>query len=521
MLGLVLCGGLGGCRQDRDALPTVLRRGLSGEPATLDPTAAGDTFSNQVLIDLFEGLTAESPSGQPVPAVAAAWEVDQSGTQYTFHLRNDALWSNGEPVLARHFVQAWQRVVDPRTGSSGADDLGLITGARAILSHQAAPEELAAHAVDDRTLVVKLERPAPFFPGLLSHPSTFPIYSTRRSSSRDPTNWISNGAYVLKAWQPGTRINLAINKLYWNASQVQIAEVEYQFSSDENAQYARYRAGQLDMTDAVPSSALGAIKKSMANELLVAPYLGTAYYGINLTSEALLKSPDLRKALSMAIDRKRLVELLGFGQAPAYGFVPPGVWNYKPQSVSWATLEDDARIIESKRLYALAGYSRDNPLHVRVLFNNNPAIKQTAVLISSMWNEILGVDSKFDEEEYRVFLETRHDRRRFDIARLAWVADFNDAGNFLDILRRNSANNDEAYSSTDFEALLERSASTADIKERRKTLESAERVMLNDYPIIPLYHYVSKRLVKPYIRVVSPSPLDRFASKDMSFVAAH
>ena len=520
MTAAVLWGALAGCQRNDDAQHPLLRRGLSGEPATLDPTAAGDSFSNQLLIDLYEGLTAESPSGDPVPAVAKSWEVDASGKRYTFHIREDARWSNGEPVLAKHFVQAWQHVVDPRTGSSGADDLSLIAGARKILSHEARPQDLAAHATSDRTLTVELERPAPFFPGLLSHPSTFPIFSIQYGSSRDPKMWISNGAYVLKNWQPGTRIKLSLNKMYWNVRQVRVADVEYQFSSDENAQYARYRAGQLDMTDAVPSSALSTIRKSMPNQLLIAPYLGTAYYGLNLTSAPLAKSSNLRKALSMAIDRKLVVELLGFGQAPAYGFVPPQVWNYEPQSVSWAQLGDAARIAEARSLYASAGYTSANPLRVRVLFNNNSAIKQTAVLIASMWKEVLGVESQFDEEEYRVFLETRHDRGQFDIARLAWVADFNDAGNFLDTLRKTSANNDESYSNADFEALLDRSASSSNPAERRESLEAAERLMLNDYPIIPLYHYVSKRLVKPYIKVAAPSPLDRLASKDINIVDA-
>jgi oligopeptide transport system substrate-binding protein len=222
----------------------------------------------------------------------------------------------------------------------------------------------------------------------------------------------------------------------------------------------------------------------------------------------------------MAIDRKRIAAAQGFGQPPAYGFVPPGTWNYSPQNWEWSGLGDADRIAEAKRLYLDAGYTFAKPLRIRLLFNANTAIKQTAILIAAMWKDELGIQTELTEEEYRVFLQSRHDKTKWEIARLGWTADFNDASNFLDTFRKNSPNNDSGYANQTFDALLDEAARTPDAEARKHILEAAERVMLNDYPILPLYFFVSKRLVKPYVHGVQPNLLDRVTSKMLS-ISAH
>ncbi|MGA2776822.1 MAG: peptide ABC transporter substrate-binding protein [Steroidobacteraceae bacterium] len=512
-LALAACGG--------QSLPggggnSLLRRGLSGEPASLDPAAASDNFSTQVMQDLYEGLTSESASGAPVPGAASAWTVDATGREYRFQLREDARWSNGSPVRARDFVSAWQRVIDPKNGSPVADNLRLIEGAAAIIAGKADPGSLAVYAPDDRTLIVKLTQPAPYFPEVLTHSSTFPIYSAISAGSHSPETWVSNGPYVLKRWRPGTTIELAKNPQYWDRAHVQIAAIQYQIASDETAQLSRYRAGELDLTNSVPPNAFAALKGANSSELVIAPFLATAYYGINLKFGPTADNIKLRRALAMSIDRHRLVAALGAGQTPAYGFLPPGIWNYSQQFLPWKDLPDQERIDEAKRLFSEAGIPGARPLRLRLLFNSNVVIKQTAILIAAMWKEVLGIDTALIDEENRVFLISRHDRMRWDVARLGWVADFNDASNFLDIFREHSTNNDAGYSNAAFEALLDAAADTADPAKRRSLLEQAERLMIGDYPIIPLYHFVSKRLVKPYVSGVDPSPLDGVPSKALS-----
>jgi oligopeptide transport system substrate-binding protein len=503
-----------------DSAAITLRRGLGGEPASLDPAAAPDTFSTQVLQDLFEGLTSESSTGEVLPGVASSWAVDSTGKEYTFRLRPDARWSNGKLVRAQQFVAAWQRVLDPKQGSPVSNDLRIIAGASAIISGRSPPETLGVTAPRDDVLVVKLEQPAPYFPQLLAHPAAFPIYSDSSVRSHDPHQWVSDGPYVLANWQPGTKLELFRNAAYWDHANVQIPRVQYWFFPDQNSQFAAYRAGQLDMTDTVPVNAIGTLRREHPEEIVIAPYLGISYYGLNVTAPPFKGNAKLRKSLAMAIDRKQLVAALALGQAAAYSFVPPGTWNYKPQPSDWETTDNDNRLVEAKRLYLEAGYSIRTPLHLRLLFNSNPAIKQTAIMIAAMWKEELGIETELIDEEFRVFLQSRHERNKWNVVRLAWSADYNDASSFLDVFRTNSSSNDTGYSNPNFDRILDEASNSADPEIRRGLLENAERVMLADYPAIPLYFYVSKRLVKPYVLGVKTNPLDRISSKNLELASA-
>jgi len=495
---------------------STLHRALGGEPATLDPRTAADNFSVAVLLDLYEGLTSESPSGEVIPGVAESWALDSTGTQYTFHLRKDARWSNGDKVRAQDFVASWQRAVDPKFGSLTADDLRLVSRAREILSGKSPPSALGVTASSDSTLVVKLERPAAYFPQIVAHPSTFPIYSEASARTHSPKDWISNGPYTLAAWQPATGIDLTANPQYWDHNNVNIKSVSYKFIPNDSSQYAGYRAGEIDLTDIVPANALPKLRQGYPSQLVIAPYLATAYYGVNLAQEK-VSNVAVRQALAMAIDRKRLVESLGFGQAGAYGFVPPGTADYTPQSWDWKALADAERIAEARRLYAKAGFSTTKPLRLKVLFNTNEVIQRTAVVIAAMWREVLGIEVELTAEEFKVFLQSRHDTSRWDVARLAWTADFNDASNFLDVMRAHSPNNDMGYANPQFDSALNKAAEMTDVSQRRAALQSAEKVMLDDYPIIPLYYFVSKRLVKPYVLGVVPNPMNHLPSKALSF----
>jgi len=498
----------------------TLRRGIGGEPGTLDPGAAADSFSLEVLGDLYEGLTAESPDGTVVPGVAASWNVDLTGTRYEFYLRHEARWSNGAPVRAQDFVNAWRRVVDPKHGSPVADNLRVILGAEAIISGRAMPSLLGVSAPRDDVLAVVLARPAPYFPQLLTHYSTFPMFSESAAKSHDSKSWVSNGSYVLSSWTPGGSLQLSKNPRYWDRDHVQITNVVYIPVPDENAEWLRYRAGELDLTQSVPAAALASIRKESPSELHLAPFLGTMYYAFNLRTAPFKNNVDLRKALVMAVDRRAiLAAILPFGQKPAYGFVPNGTWNYAPQSWDWADTPDAKRIGEAQQLYAKAGYSRQSPLHLKLLYNSNPSIKQLAIAMAAMWKETLGIETELIDEEYRVFLDSRKDYSRWDVVRLAWVADYNDAGSFLDTFRTDSANDDSGYSSSQFDALIDEAERTADIEKRREILESAERTMLADYPVIPIYFYSSKRLFKPYIRGETPNPLNRLYSKHLTIEA--
>jgi oligopeptide transport system substrate-binding protein len=513
------CGAKHGqpARQSSLENTATLRRGLGGEPGTLDPGAAGDSFSLEVLGDLYEGLTAESADGTVVPGVAASWSVDPTGTRYEFHLRPDARWSNGAPVRAQNFVDAWRRVVDPKQASPVADNLRIILGAEAIIAGRADVSSLAVSAPRDDVLAVVLTRPAPYFPQLLTHYSAFPMFSESAARSHDSKTWVSNGAYVLSSWDPGGTLQLSKNSSYWDRERVRIANVVYVPVPDEYAEWLRFRAGELDLTQSVPAAALASIREESPSELHLSAFLGTMYYAFNLRTPPFKNNVELRRALAMAVDRRAiLTAILPFGQKPAHGFVPNGTWNYQSQSWDWADTPDAMRIGEARRLYAKAGYYKQAPLHLKLLYNSNPSIKQLAIAMAAMWKETLGIETELIDEEYRVFLDSRRDYSRWNVVRLAWVADYNDAESFLDTFRSDSANDDSGYDNPQFNALVDQAEQTADIQKRRELLESAERTMLADYPVIPIYFYSSKRLFKPYIRGETPNPLNRLYSKHLT-----
>jgi oligopeptide transport system substrate-binding protein len=519
LLGLML---LAGCHPEsgtsNQALvdPTTLRRGIGGEPSSLDPGGASDTFSYEVIRDLYEGLATESADGQILPGVAGSWSVDGTGTEYTFNLRHDAMWSNGRPVRAQDFIAAWRRVIDPKHASALADFLRPIAHAAEIIKGQLPPDQLGVRAPRDDLLVVQLQQPAPYFLQLLTHTATFPIFSDQAATAHTQEQWVSNGPYVLASWIPSGNLNLTKNPRYWNANNVRIRNVEYVPIADENSELRQYRAGQLDVTHTIPSSALPALLNERRNEILAAPYLGTVYYSINMRATAYSQNAKLRQALSMAIDRRRLQStILVFGQTPAYSLVPPGTWNYDQQLWQWNSASDNDRVAQARTLYAAAGYSSSKPLHLRCLVSDGSAIKSIAIAISSMWKETLGVETDLISEEYRVFLNSRKDTSRWDVARLSWTADYNDAGNFLEVFRSNSPNNDPGYINPRYDSLLDAAASTSDAIRRKETLEEAERLMLSEYPIIPIYFYSSKRLIKPYVKGAKTNPLNRLYTKDL------
>lgn len=525
LAALVLIGGCGyssneSAEEHAQVDGEILRRGIGGEPSSLDPGQAGDIFSFELIRDLYEGLISESPNGEVQPGTAASWTVNATSTQYTFQLRKNARWSNGNPVRAQDFVTAWRRVVDPRRGSPVADLLRPVANAAEIIAGRLPPTQLGVRAEQDNILVIQLTEPTPYFLQLLSHTATFPIFSEESAKAHGAKEWVSNGPYVLSNWTPGGSIKLTRNAEYWDQQNTSIKRVEYHPLPDELSEFTQYRAGQLDITSTVPASSLPLIREKYSSELSVAPFLGTVYYAFNLRSPYGHINSKAREALAMAVDRKALEQtILIFGQSPAYGFVPPGTWNYKPQSWQWELTSDTERIARARELYKAAGYSTSRPLHLRVLLNATPAIRRLTSAIAAMWKESLGVEAELIDEEYRVFLDSRKDPSRWDIARLGWVADYNDAANFLDIFRQASPNNDEGFANSDYDSLLNKAASTPNSADRRASLEAAERLMLSDYPIIPVYFYSSKRLIKPYIKGVEPNALNKLYTKHLSITA--
>ncbi|HET9044338.1 MAG TPA: peptide ABC transporter substrate-binding protein, partial [Burkholderiales bacterium] len=375
--------------------PTTLRRGNGPEPDTLDPQLARTDAAFNILRDLFEGLTAVGPDGAAVPAAAESWTVSPDGLEYRFRLRDGLRWSNGDRLVAADYVAGMRRLVDPKTASPYGQFIDPVLHAPAITRGEKPPEELGVSAPDDRTLVVRLASPAPYLLGLLAQPPAYPLhrptFAAHGAEYARPGKLLSNGAFVLDDWVMGSHVVARRNVHYWNDARTRIDRVHYVHIGDAGTELRQYRAGQLDFTYVVPQQQFQWIRQNLASELHVAPQLSVYYYGFNLTRPPFKDRPGLRRALSLAIDRDRLVSAVtGVGEAPAYSWVPHGVWNYTPQRFDYAAKPYAERVAEAKRLYAEAGYSADKPLQVELRYSSGDTHNRIAVAVAAMWKDALG-----------------------------------------------------------------------------------------------------------------------------------
>jgi len=497
----------------------VLRRGNGAEPQTLDPHRAQGVPASNVLRDLFEGLVIEAPDGELVPGAAESWTISDDGLSYTFTLRDDARWSNGDPLTAGDFVFGLRRSIDPATLSVYSSILFPVLNAPAIAAGEMPPEELGVRAIGERRLEIRLAGPTPYLLGLLTHSTTYPVHRPSLAAAGQrfarPGSLVSNGAYQLDDWVVQSHIRLKRNPEYWDDANTSIDEVWYHPIENQDAELKRYRADELDITEVVPFKQLGWLEQNLGDELRISPYLGSYYYGLNLDKPPFKNNPELRRALAMAIDRDIIVDkVAGAGEIPAYGWVPP-VQGYTPQQVEWANWTQAERNAEAQRLLAEAGYGPDRPLRIELLYNTNENHKRIAVAIASMWKQVLGVEASLVNQEWKVFLDTRN-RGETQVFRSGWIGDYNDAFTFSELLHSQNQMNNSFYASDQYDALLDRASAEPDIEKRRALLEQAERVLLDDLPIIPIYVYVSKHLVKPWVDGFTANIMDHHYSKNLA-----
>jgi ABC-type oligopeptide transport system substrate-binding subunit len=502
---------------------TVLRRGNGTEPESLDPHKARSIQAADVLRDIGEGLVGYSSTGELIPAAAEKWEISDDGRQYDLWLRPEARWSNGETVTAEQFVDSFRRLVDPATAAFYVQSMADIENAADIIAGSKPPESLGAEAPEEFHLRIRLANPAPYFLSLLTHPSTFPVHPGSIEQHGDAFakagNLLSNGAYKLDAWEPGSVIRLSRNENYWNNAGTAIDKVLHYVTPEPQVELNRYRAGELDITSTVPPEAFAAIGKERPDELRVAPYLGVYYYGLNLTREPFKDNPKLRQALSMAIDREDLTEkITRRGEAPAYSWVPPGVANYEAIRAPYADMSIDERHAAARLLYKESGYGEDNPLEVEIRYNTSETHQRIALAVQSMWRQTLGFEATLINEEFQVLLSNMRAKQTTQVFRSAWNGDYNDAQTFLQVFLSGNPSNMTGYASEDFDSLMRRAAQQTDPEWRQAFLEEAERLLLADSPVIPLYFYVSKHLVRLRVHGWGDNMLDYHYSQHLSIV---
>jgi oligopeptide transport system substrate-binding protein len=511
-------GPVGGASGSELAAAQTLHKGNGAEPQTLDPHRAQGVPAGNILRDLYEPLVMEAPDGALIPGAAESWLLSADGVTYTFKLRPEGRWSNGDAVTASDWVYSLRRGLDPATLSVYSGILYPIKNAAAVNRGELPLDQLGVRAINALTLEITLESPTPYFLGLLNHSMAYAVHppSVREHGDKfsRPENLVSNGAYVLKDWVVQSHIALTRNTLFRDNAQTRIENVFYYAIENADAVFARYRADELDFTTTIPIRQLEFIKASLPHDYVQSPYLGIYYYGLNLTKAPFAAQPGLRRALSMAIDREIITEKLsGAGELPAYGWVPP-VQGYQQQQPEWAAWTREQRHAEARRLYKEAGYDQSNPLTTEILYNTSQDHKRLAIAISSMWKQVLGVQTRLMNQEWKVYLQTRS-LKKTQIFRSGWIGDYNDANTFAELLHSQSGQNDSGWANERYDELLKRAASEINQTKRARLLEAAERVLLADTPIIPIYFYISKHLIKPWVGGFVPNIMDHSYTKDL------
>lgn len=480
---------------------TTLHRGNGAEPETLDLHKSSGIPEANIQRDLFEGLIAESAKGELIAGVAEKWEQDQKGTQWTFHLRKDVKWSDGSALVAGDFVYAMRRAVNPATASEYAFILWPIKNAKAISKGDIKEfNKLGVIAVDDVTLRIELEHPTPFLPGLLAHHMAYPLH--KKSVEQGGSQWtrpgklVSNGAYQLADWVPQSKLTLVKNKAYYDAKNVTIDEVVYYPIEDQSAALKRFRTGELDITDDVPSNQIGWIKENLPQNFHNSSYIGTYYLALNLEKPPFKGNTALRKALSLAVNRQILTDkITKGGEIPAMGWVPPGMNHYESQSMKESVLNIKERVALAKKYYAEAGYSKDKPLKVELLYNTSENHKKIVIALAAMWKQTLGAKISLRNEEWKVYLNSRS-QRQFTLIRSGWIGDFNDASNFLDLFRSDVGTmNPSVWKNAEYDALMTQAKVESDADKRAGFMQQAESILLEDAALIPIYHYTTQHLV--------------------------
>lgn len=506
------------------AAEQVLRIGNGPEVETLDPHRAQGVSAANVLRDLYEGLIGEDRSGDLLPGAAARWDISEDLLSYTFHLRADARWSNGDPVVAEDFVAGLRRSVDPKTGSNYSQILAPVENAEAVIEGKLPPTALGVEAVDALTLRIRLKGPTPYLLGLLTHASTYPIHRPSLAQYGDqfaqPGQLIGNGAYRLVERVVQSHLTLERNRHYWDDAQTHLMRVLYINTEDASSEFKRFRTGELDWTSGVPSNQTQWIRQNLSESYRVSTYLGVYYYGLNLRQPPFKDNPKLRRALTMAIDRDVITgKVVGAGEQPAYSWVPPGVSGYRGAVPEWAGWTREQRLAEARKLYAEAGYSKDQPLNVEIRYNTSEDHKKIATVIAAMWKQWLGVRTQLINEEWKVYLQNRNLGARTQAYRAGWIGDYNDANTFLEILQSRHGLNDTGWSSPAYDALLQQAAVEPDRDKRENQMHQAEKILLEELPVIPLYFYVTDRLVAPYVVGWEGNIMDHHHSKHLRILA--
>lgn len=495
------------------AADQTLRINLSAEPPTFDPAQAQDSQANTVLKTMYEGLTRMDESGEPQPAAAESWKVD--GTKYTFTLRKDAKWSNGDPVTAKDFVFAWERVLSPNTQPAApyAYQLYYLKNAQEYNEGKITDfSQVGVKAVDDYTLEVELVAPTPYFLGLTSFYTFYPVHQSVKDDPKwavDQSKMIVNGAFTLTSWIKGQTIEVTKNENYWDKDSIKLSKITMSLVNSGATELTSYKNGELDRAGhpngEIPTDQIPIVQQELKDEFKVKGIASTYYYEFNVTAEP-FDNVNIRKAFAMAIDRQAIVDKVTLGgQLPAFGYVPPGI---KGLNDEFRTENKDdfftENVEEAKKLLEQGmkekGYTKLP--EITLIYNSSEGHKKIALAVADMWKKNLGVDVKTENQEWGVFIENRQNLN-YQVARAGWSADYNDPMTFIDMWTSNSGNNDTGFKNEEYDKLVSEAKTTEDNAKRNENFKKAEELLIKDNMVLmPIYYYTNVAVEKPYLKNV-------------------
>ena len=520
---------LSGCSSRKDHIAQAVRAGIfhfgnGDEPQDLDPQIVTGIPEHKIIMTLFEGLVIENPKDlSPEPGVAERWTKSEDGRTYTFYLRKDARWSNGDPVTADDFLLSYKRIITPSIASEYANMIYDFVENAEDYYHGKITDfsKVGFKVIDPQTFEIRLKNPTPYFLNMLaSHYSWWPVpakvvqkfggMETRGTAWTRPENFVCNGPFRLKEWWPNQKIIVEKSPTYWDRERVKLNEVHFYPVQSQDTEERMFRTGQLMRTNDLALAKIEVYRSRKDPSLHVEPWLGSYFYRFNVTRPP-FTDQRVRRAFALAIDREAIVKnVTRGGQNPAYNFTPTGFPTYHPKARLTGTLE------EARRLLAEAGYPEGHGIPpIEVLYNTHEGHRSVAEALQQMWRTNLNVNVTLVNQEWKVYLDSQ-DTLNYSICRAGWIADYADPHTFLEIFVTGGGNNDTGWSNAEYDQLREKALLSKTDDERFAIYERMEQILMDELPILPIYHYTKVYLLDPSVKGWTPNILDNHPYKFLS-----
>ncbi len=491
---------------------------IDANPKTIDPQLNSAVDGSKVIRNTFEGLMREIENGEVENGIAEGYEVSEDGLVYTFHIRDNAKWSDGEDVTAKDFEYAWKRALNPNTAAEYAYQLFYIKNGEAYNKGEASADDVGIKVVDNKTIEVTLESAVPYFVSLLAMPVYYPVRQDIIEENGDkwalsPETYVSNGPFKMTEWSEKESMTFIKNENYWDADNVKLETLVFRLIDDQTTTLSAFKNGELDIMEQPPTTEIQSlIDEGVAK---VYPYLGTYFYMVNvsgkgLSSEAVdaLQDVRVRKALSLAIDRNLITEKVSMGgEIPATSYVPEGVKDTQGNTFHKDYSSVTTNIEEAKKLLEEAGYPNGQGFPtITFTYNTASNNQMIAQAIQDMWKTNLGINVELKNEEWAVFQITRNNFQ-YEICRHGWIGDYNDPMTFLDMWVTASGQNNAGYSNEEYDSLIAQAKSEQDGEKRTELLRKAEDILMDDMAIIPIYYYTNIVCANDNVKGYVKSPL--------------